>query len=102
MQSLTEMKKKVFAAPCEKRFSCDYATAKCFEAVPYNPETWRTIPARRWIDCYGWKKTLKMFLDKKSGSYVYLSEQTRNMLDKLKLVPSESYDEVVRRLLSEV
>jgi len=43
--------------------------------------------------------TLKMHFDKKSGRWVYLSEETRRELDKLKLNSDESYDEVVRRLI---
>ena len=93
---------KVFAAPCEKALdgSCKYATKKCFEAVPYQPDMDRSLPARRWIDCSAWPMSLHMFFDKKSGRWVYLSEETRKKLDKLKLNPEESYDEVVRRLIS--
>ena len=40
-----------------------------------------------------------MHFDKRSGRWVYLSEETRKRLDKLKLTPEESYDEIVRRLI---
>ena len=40
-----------------------------------------------------------MHFDKRSGRWVYLSEETRKKLDKLKLTPEESYDEIVRRLI---
>jgi len=94
--------RKTLAQPCEKALdgSCKYATKKCFEAVPYQPDMDRSIPARRWIDCSAWPMSLHMFFDKKSGRWVYLSEETRRELDKLKLNSDESYDEVVRRLIN--
>ena len=99
--SSSKILRKTLAQPCEKALdgSCKYATKKCFEAVPYRPDIDRSIPARRWIDCWGWAATLKMHFDKRSGRWVYLSEETRKKLDKLKLTPEESYDEIVRRLI---
>ena len=100
--SSSKILRKTLAQPCEKALdgSCKYATKKCFEAVPYQPDMDRSIPARRWIDCWGWAATLKMHFDERSGRWVYLSEETRRELDKLKLNSDESYDEVVRRLLT--
>jgi hypothetical protein len=98
-----EILRKVLSQGCEKALdgSCHYATAPCFTPLPYAPDM-RLIPARRWIECWGWKTTLNMFYDEKSGGYVYLSKNTRQTLDKLKLVPEESYDSVVKRLIEKL
>jgi len=90
---------RVLADPCEKAKECRYASPQCFKPIPYNPSTDSAIPAKRWMLCSGWPMTLKMHLDKKSGRWVYLSEETRRELDKLKLNSDESCDEVVRRLI---
>jgi hypothetical protein len=58
--------------PCEKAFNgeCLYASPNCFKSPPYDPKYWRTIPGRRWIDCYGWKKTNGLVFSKKLASYI--------------------------------
>ena len=93
---------QVLAASCEKAKECRYASPQCFKPIPYNPQTDSVIPARRWVICCGWPKTLNMFYDRESGRWVYLSEKTRKKLDRLKLCPDESYDEIVQRLLENV
>jgi hypothetical protein len=70
--SESEILRKTLAAPCEKANQCDYATDKCRKPIPYEPDTMRAIPGRRWIDCAGWKLTLNMTFDKRSGSWIYL------------------------------
>jgi len=93
---------QVLSAPCEKARECRYASPQCFKPIPYNPQTDSVIPARRWIVCCGWTKTLNMFYDRISGRWVYLSQETRKKLDKLRLTPDESYDQIVQRLLAKI
>jgi len=92
---------RVLAAPCEKAKECRYASPQCFKPVSYNPSVDSAIPAKRWTVCSGWPMTLKMHFDRISGRWVYLSEKTRRKLDRLRLYPDESYDEIVQRLLKE-
>lgn len=99
MSSNKERLEKALAQPCEKASICIWATEACRKPVTYNPDTDNAIPARRWMNCAGWPVTLKMHFDKVSGRWVYLSEETRKMLDKFKLSAEESYDEVVKRLI---
>ena len=64
--------------PCDRIYICKYASEKCKKPLDY-PLDWkdwestplRAAPNRRWIDCSGWKMTLGMVFDKKSGSWVY-------------------------------
>lgn len=62
---------KTLAVSCDKIHECNYVSEACRKPLKYEPDTMRAIPARRWIDCAGWKLTLGMILDKKSGSWVY-------------------------------
>jgi len=62
---------QVFKQRCEKINECLYVNEACRKPLEYDPETMRAIPARRWIDCAGFKMTLGMVFDKKSGSWVY-------------------------------
>ena len=55
--------------PCEKVDICKWASEKCKEPLAYNPETDRSIPARRWIDCHGWKDTLGLKFNEFIGGY---------------------------------
>lgn len=69
--SCLDRMRKAFAAPCEKAVdgTCKYATKKCFEAVPYQPDIDRSIPARRWIDCWGYKASMGLKFIKGLGIY---------------------------------
>jgi len=60
---------KFFMQPCEKVDICKWASEKCREPLAYNPETDRSIPARRWIDCHGWKDTLGLKFNEFIGGY---------------------------------
>jgi len=62
---------KSLAASCDKIHGCHHVSEACRKPLEYDPKTMRAIPARRWIDCAGWKLTLGMVFDKKSGSWVY-------------------------------
>jgi hypothetical protein len=63
---------RALSQPCEKAVNgeCRYASPNCYKAPPYDPKYWRTIPARRWMDCYGWKKTIGFVFSKKLGCYI--------------------------------
>jgi hypothetical protein len=63
---------RVLSQPCEKAINgeCRFASPNCYKAPPYDPESWRTIPGRRWMDCYGWKRTMGLVFSSKIGGYV--------------------------------
>lgn len=63
-----ELARKIYATPCEKAKICPSASEACYEALPYESE-WRTIPARRWIDCYAYKQMLGLEFIKELGIY---------------------------------
>jgi hypothetical protein len=58
---------KVYAVACEKIAVCPAASDRC-RAMPYLPGM-RTVPARRWVDCYAWKQQLGLILLKSVGVY---------------------------------
>ena len=60
---------QVLAAPCEKARECRYASPQCFKPVSYNPQTDSAIPARRWINCWGYKASLGLEFIKELGIY---------------------------------
>lgn len=61
----------VLSQPCEKAVNgeCQYASDNCFKNPPYDPKYWRTIPSRRWIDCYGYKRSLNLTFIRQLGIY---------------------------------
>jgi len=67
----TEMQiaSNVYAQPCEMHKICPLASKACHESIPYT-EKMRTIPARRWIDCWAYKtKILGLTFNKELGIY---------------------------------
>jgi len=94
--------KALFYGPCEKVHECHYASKACYDPLTNIPlSQLNCAPRKRWILCWGWKKTRGMFFDAETGSYVYLSKLTRRRLETLKKTEDESYDNVVQRLITE-
>jgi len=64
----TEIASAVYAQPCEMHKFCPSASEACHQPVPYTSEM-RAIPARRWIDCWGYKKMLNLDFIQELGIY---------------------------------
>ena len=74
MKSEKKMLQEVLGAqPCEKAVSgeCKCISKNCFNQLPMLPEL-NCLPGRRWVLCYGWKKTLGLEFVKELGVYLPL------------------------------
>lgn len=63
---------KKVSQSCEKAVegTCKYITENCLKQLPYDPQYMRSTPARRWVDCYGWKATLGLEFISELGIYM--------------------------------
>jgi hypothetical protein len=65
----TEIASAVYAQPCEMAKFCPSASDQCKTPLPYTSEM-RTIPARRWIDCWAYRtQILGLTFNKELGIY---------------------------------
>jgi hypothetical protein len=68
--------------PCDRADLCRYASQQCRQPLSDYPLDWKdweatplpAAPSRRWTMCVGWRLSLGMVFDKKSGSWVYLEK----------------------------